>query len=56
MYVPVVTLSTENDKTLLEQLATGLKRAIKWNKHRSEMTNQTQNNKLFNQSNIYKSQ
>ena len=46
MYVPVVTLSTKNDKTLLEQLRTGLKRTIKWNKYKSEMTNQTQNNNL----------
>ena len=44
--VPVVTLSTENVKTLLEQLRTGFKRTIKWNKYRSEMTNQTQNNNL----------
>ena len=40
-YVPVATLSTENDKRLLEQLRTGFKRTIKWNKYRSEMTNQT---------------
>ena len=46
MYVPVVTLSTENDKILLEQLRTGFKRTIKWNKYRSEMTNQTKNNNL----------
>ena len=46
MYVPVVTLSTENDKTLLEQLRTRSKRTIKWNKYRSEVTNQTQNNNL----------
>ena len=46
LYVSVVTLSTENDKTLLEQLKTGFKRTIKWNKYRSEMTNQTQNNNL----------
>ena len=46
MYVPVVTLSTENDKKLLEQLRTGFKRTIKWNKYRSEMTNQTKNNNL----------
>ena len=46
LYVAVVTLSTENDKTLLEQLRTGFKRTIKWNKYRSEMTNQTQNNNL----------
>ena len=45
-YVSVVTFSTENDETLLEQLRTGFKRTIKWNKYRSEMTNQTQNNNL----------
>ena len=41
-----MTLSTENDKRLLEQLRTGFKRTIKWNKYRSEMTNQTKNNNL----------
>ena len=46
LYVSVVTLSTENDKRLLEQLRAGFKRAIKWSKCRSEMTNQTQNNNL----------
>ena len=46
LYVPVVTLSTENDEKLLEQLRTGFKRTIKWNKYRSEMTNQTKNNNL----------
>ena len=44
LYVPVVTLSTENDKTLLEQLRTEFQRTIKWSKYRSEMTNQTKNN------------
>ena len=44
--MPVVTLSTEDDNKLLEQLKTGFKRTIKWNKYRSEMTNQTQNNNL----------
>ena len=46
MYAPVVTLSSENDKRLLEQLRTGFKRIIKWNKNRSEMTNHTKNNNL----------
>ena len=45
-YVPVVTLSTENDNKLLEQLKTGFQRTIKWNKYRSEMSNQTKNNNL----------
>ena len=46
MYVPVVTLSAENDNKLLEQLKTGFKRTVKWNKYRSEMSNQTINNNL----------
>ena len=46
LYVPVVTLSAENDNILLEQLKTGFKRTIKWNKYRSEMSNQTKNNNL----------
>ena len=45
-YVPVVTLSAENDNRLLEKLKTGFKRTIKWNKYRSEMSNQTINNNL----------
>ena len=36
---PEVTLSAENDNKLLEQLKTGLKRTIKWNKYKSEMSN-----------------
>ena len=44
LYVPVVTLSTENDSKHLEQLKTILKRTIKWNKYRSEMSNQAANN------------
>ena len=35
LYIPVITLSTENDKRLLEQLRTEFKRTIKWNKYRS---------------------
>ena len=46
MYVPVVTLSKENDTKLLEQLKSGFKRTIKWNKYRSQMTVQPQNNNL----------
>ena len=38
LYVPAVTLSKENDIKLLEQLKSGLKRTIKWNKYRSQMT------------------
>ena len=46
LYVPAVTLSTENDKKLLEKLKAGFKRTIKWNKYRSEMINQSKNNNL----------
>ena len=45
-YVPVVTLWKENDTKLLEQLKTGFKKTIKWNKYRSQMTIQPQNNNL----------
>ena len=46
LYVPVVTLSKENDIKLLEQLKTGFKRTIKWNKYRSQVSIQPQNNNL----------
>ena len=39
LYVPVVTLSTKDDNNFLEQLKSGFKRTIKWNKYRSEKTN-----------------
>ena len=44
--VPVVTLSKENDTKFLEQLKAGFKKTIKWNKYRSQMTVQPQNNNL----------
>ena len=47
LYVPAVTLSTENDKKLLEQLKLGFKRTIKWNRYRSQITIQSQNNYLI---------
>ena len=46
LYVPVVSLSKENDIKLLEQLKSEFKRTIKWNKCRSQMTIQPQNNNL----------
>ena len=39
LYIPVVTLSTDNDNKRLEQLKTGFEKNIKWNKYRPEMTN-----------------
>ena len=46
LYVPVITFSKENDIKVLEQLETGFKRTIKWNKYKSQMTVQSQNNNL----------
>ena len=46
LYVPVVTLSKENDTNLLEQLKSGFKKTIKWNKYRSCLTVQPQNSNL----------
>ena len=46
LYVPVVTLSTQGDNKLLDQLKTGFKRTSKWNKYRSEMTKQIKANNL----------
>ena len=46
LYVLVVTLWTEDDNNFVEQLKSGFKRTIKWNKYRSEMTNQTKTNNL----------
>ena len=41
LYVPVVTLSTENDKFFLEQLKSGFITTIKWNKYRPQMSAQS---------------
>ena len=46
LYVPVVTLSKENNKKLLEQLKSGFKRTVKGNKYRSQMAVQSNNNNL----------
>ena len=46
LYVPAANSSKENDIKLLEQLKSGFKRTIKWNKYRYQMTIQPQNNNL----------
>ena len=40
--VPVVTLSAQDNSKLLQQLKTGFKRTINWNKYQSEPTLQAQ--------------
>ena len=42
-YVPVVTLSTQENAKLLQQLTPGFKRIINWNKYQSKATIQTWN-------------
>ena len=46
LYVPVLVLSKENDKKLLELLNSGFKRTEKCNKQRSQITVQSNNNNL----------
>ena len=46
LHVQVVTLSKQNDKKLLEQLKSGFKRTVKWNKYKSQVTIQPQNKSL----------
>ena len=42
LYVPVVSLSKENDTKFLDQLKSRFKRTIKWNKRGSQITIQSQ--------------
>ena len=44
MYVPVVSLSTENENNLLQKLQEGF--AVTWNKYGAQISNQTANNNL----------
>ena len=46
VYVPVVNLSTQDNEKLLQQLKTGFKRTINWNKYQSEPKIYTQNRYL----------
>ena len=46
LHVLAVTLSAENDNKLLEQLKSGFRITIKWNKCMSQMSNQNKNNNL----------
>ena len=46
LYVPVVTLSTQDNAKLLQQLKSGFKRTINWNKYESNIKTFTQNRYL----------
>ena len=43
LYVPIVTLSTQDNAKLLQQLKSGFIRKIDWNKGQSKITIQAQN-------------
>ena len=47
LYVPVVTLSTQNNAKLLQQLKSGLKRVFNWNKYLSKPELLAQNPNLY---------
>ena len=46
LYIPVVTLSKDDEIKLLTNLKSGFKREIKWNKYRSQMSTEAINNNL----------
>ena len=46
LYIPVVTLSKDDDIKLLTNLKSGFTREIEWNKYRSQMTTEAINNNL----------
>ena len=43
LYILVITLSTQHNAKLLDQLNSGFKRTVNWNKYQSKRTTQTQN-------------
>ena len=46
LYVPVVTLSVNDNTKFLENLKQEFRRTVSWNKYRSEITIQSNNNNL----------
>ena len=46
LYVPVVILSTKDNAKLLEQLKSGFKRTINWDKYQSKISTERQNQYL----------
>ena len=46
LYIPVITLSKNNENKLLTNLKSGFKREIIWNKYRSQMSKEEINNNL----------
>ena len=46
LYVPIVTLSTQDNVKLLEQLKSGFKRTVNWNKYQAEVSTEEVNQYL----------
>ena len=46
LYVPVVTLSTQDNVKLLKQIESGFEITMNWNKYQSKKINQTRNRYL----------
>ena len=46
LYLPIITLSSQDNAKLLQQLKSGLKRTVDWNKNQSNLTIQEQNQYL----------
>ena len=46
LYIPIVTLSKDDEIKLLTNLKSGFTRKIKWNKYRSQMSTEEENNNL----------
>ena len=47
LYVPVITLSTKDNDKLLQQLKSGFKKTISWNKYESSIKTLAQNRYLI---------
>ena len=47
LYAPVVFFSINNNMKLLENMKQGLRRTTYWDKYRSEIATQTENNRLY---------
>ena len=43
VYIPVVTLSTQDNAKLFEQLKSGFKRTINWNKYKTKISTERRN-------------
>ena len=52
LYVPVVTLSKEDNKDFIEQQNKGFQRSIYWNEYKTKEQNETQNTNVFKYINL----